>query len=78
MITLQPNGNLISKLGMQHDLQRVKWDETDFFVIGEIDAQAMCQFQCRRRSPAKPFKPKLDRFKFFFAARYCLRGKAIE
>lgn len=50
------------KESWQRDLLRVKGGITDYCVIGEIDVQALRQFQSSHRSPAKPFKPVPDGF----------------
>jgi len=50
------------KQSWQRDLLRVKGGITDYCVIGEIDVQALRQFQSSHRSPAKPFKPVPDGF----------------
>jgi hypothetical protein len=44
------------------DVLRVKGGVTDYCVIGEIDVQALRQFQSSQRSPGKPFKPVPDGF----------------
>lgn len=41
---------------------RVNHGVTDYCVIGEIDVQALRQFQSSYRSPGKPFKPVPDGF----------------
>lgn len=41
---------------------RVNHGVTDYCVIGEIDVQALRQFQSGYRSPGKPFKPVPDGF----------------
>lgn len=41
---------------------RISHGVTDYCVIGEIDAQALRQFQSSHRSPAQPFKPVPDGF----------------
>ncbi|EKT4101756.1 TPA: RNA-directed DNA polymerase [Stenotrophomonas maltophilia] len=46
----------------KRDVLRVKGGVTDYCVIGEIDVQALRQFQSSHRSPAKPFKPVPDGF----------------
>lgn len=47
----------------KRDVLRVKGGVTDYCVIGEIDVQALRQFQSSHRSPGKPFKPVPDGFK---------------
>jgi len=44
------------------DVLRVKGGINDYCVIGEIDVQALREFQSCHRSPAKPFKPVPDGF----------------
>lgn len=46
----------------KRDVLRVKGGITDYCVIGEIDIQALRQFQSNHRSPTKPFKPVPDGF----------------
>jgi hypothetical protein len=46
----------------QRDVLRVKGGITDYCVIGEIDVQALRQFQSSHRSPDNPFKPVPDGF----------------
>jgi len=53
----------------QRDLLRVKVGITDYFVIGEIDVQALRQFQSSYRLPAKPFKPVPDGFEIDFCRK---------
>ena len=48
------------------DVLRVKGGVTDYCVIGEVDVQALRQFQSSHRSPAKPFKPVPDGFEIDF------------
>ena len=42
---------------------------TDYCVIGEINVQALRQFQSSHRSPAKPFKPVPDGYEIDFGRR---------
>lgn len=49
------------------DVLRVKGGVTDYCVIGEIDVQALREFQSSHRSPDKPFKPVPDGFEI----EYC-------
>ncbi|VEE64279.1 Reverse transcriptase (RNA-dependent DNA polymerase) [Shewanella putrefaciens] len=44
------------------DVLRVKGGINDYCVIGDIDIQALRQFQSSHRSPSKPFKPVPDGF----------------
>lgn len=53
----------------QRDLLRVKGGITDYCVIGEIDVQALRQFQSSYRSPTRPFKPVPDGFEIDFARK---------
>lgn len=46
----------------QRDVLRVKGGIHDYCVTGEIDIQALREFQSSHRSPAKPFKPVPDGF----------------
>ena len=50
------------KESWQRDILRVKGGVTDYCVIGEINVQALRQFQSSHRSPGKPFKPVPDGF----------------
>ena len=49
--------------------------EADYCVIGEIDVQALRQFQSSHRSPAKPFKPVPDGFQIDFARKVLPAGE---
>lgn len=51
------------KESWKRDVLRVKGGITDYCVIGEIDIQALRQFQSSHRSPTGPFKPVPDGFK---------------
>lgn len=53
----------------QRDILRVKGGIEDYCVTGEIDIQALRQFQSSHRSPDKPFKPVPDGFKVGFERR---------
>lgn len=55
-----------AKDSWERDVLRVKGGITDYCVIGEIDVQALRQFQSSHRSPAKPFKPVPDGFDIDF------------
>ncbi|WP_417438952.1 reverse transcriptase domain-containing protein [Idiomarina sp.] len=46
----------------QRDVLRVKGGIHDYCVTGEIDIQALREFQSSHRSPSKPFKPVPDGF----------------
>lgn len=62
------------KESWQRDLLRVKGGITDYCVIGEIDVQALRQFQSSHRSPAKPFKPVPDGFEVDFGRKVLPAG----
>jgi hypothetical protein len=47
-------------------------------VIGEIDMQALRQFQSSHRSPTKPFNPVPDGFEFYFCLKVSPSGKNNE
>lgn len=51
-----------AKDSWERDVLRVKGGVTDYCVIGEIDVQALRQFQSSHRSPNGPFKPVPDGF----------------
>lgn len=57
------------------DVLRVKGGVTDYCVIGEIDVQALRQFQSSHRSPAKPFKPVPDGFEIDFGRKVLPAGE---
>lgn len=59
----------------QRDLLRVKGGITDYCVIGEIDVQALRQFQSSYRSPVKPFKPVPDGFEIDFGRKVLPAGE---
>lgn len=59
----------------QRDLLRVKGGITDYCVIGEIDVQALRQFQSSHRSPAKPLKPVTDGFEIDFGRKVLPAGE---
>ena len=63
------------KESWQRDLLRVKGGITDYCVIGEIDVQALRQFQSSYRSPAKPFKPVPDGFEIDFGRKVLPAGE---
>lgn len=58
-----------AKDSWDRDVLRVKGGITDYCVIGEIDVQALRQFQSSHRSPAKPFKPVPDGFEIDFGRK---------
>ena len=47
----------------KRDVLRIKGGTHDYCVTGNIDIQALRQFQSSHRSPEKPFKPVPDGFK---------------
>lgn len=51
------------------DILRVKGGTTDYCLIGEIDIQALREFQSSHRSPAKGFKPVPDGFEICYERR---------
>ena len=53
----------------RRDILRVKGGIEDYCVTGEIDIQALRQFQSCHRSPDKPFKPVPDGFEVSFERR---------
>ena len=59
----------------QRDLLRVQGGITDYCVIGEIDVQALRQFQSSHRSPSKPFKPVPDGFEIEFGRKVLPEGE---
>lgn len=63
------------KESWQRDLLRVKGGVTDYCVIGEIDVQALRQFQSSHRSPTKPFKPVPDGFEIAFGRKVLPAGE---
>ena len=63
------------KESWQRDLLRVKGGITDYCVIGEIDVQALRQFQSSHRSLAKPFKPVPDGFEIEFGRKVLPAGE---
>jgi hypothetical protein len=63
------------KESWQRDLLRVKGGITDYGVIGEIDLQALRQFQSSHRSPSKPFKPVPDGFEIDFGRKVLPAGE---
>ncbi|MGS3137255.1 RNA-directed DNA polymerase [Aeromonas sanarellii] len=60
----------------KRDMLRVKGGVTDYCVIGEIDIQALRQFQSSHRSPSKPFKPVPDGFDIEYGRRVLPAGEA--
>lgn len=64
-----------AKDSWDRDVLRVKGGVTDYCVIGEIDVQALRQFQSSHRSPAKPFKPVPDGFEIDFGRKALPAGE---
>lgn len=64
-----------AKDNWERDVLRVKGGVTDYCVIGEIDVQALRQFQSSHRSPAKPFKPVPDGFEIDFGRKVLPAGE---
>lgn len=64
-----------AKDSWDRDVLRVKGGVTDYCVIGEIDVQALRQFQSSHRSPAKPFKPVPDGFEIDFGRKVLPAGE---
>lgn len=58
----------------QRDLLHVKGGIADYCVIGEMDVQALRQFQSSHRSPTKPFKPVPDGFEIDFGRKVLPAG----
>lgn len=53
---------------------RVNQGISNSCVIGEIDVEAMCQFQISYHSQAKPFKPVLHGFEVDFGRKVLAAG----
>jgi hypothetical protein len=64
-----------AKDSWKRDVLRVKGGVTDYCVIGEIDVQALREFQSSYRSPAKPFKPVPDGFEIDFGRKVLPAGE---
>ena len=54
---------------------RVNHNLIENCLIGEIDVQALRQFQSSHRSPAKPFKPVPDGFEIDFGRKALPAGE---
>ena len=63
------------KESWQRDVLRVKGGVNDYCVIGEIDVQALRQFQSSYRSPEKPFKPVPDGFEIEYGRKVLPAGE---
>lgn len=59
----------------KRDVLRVKGGVTDYCVIGEIDVQALRQFQSSYRSPGMPFKPVPDGFEISYDRKVLPAGE---
>lgn len=64
-----------SKDSWRRDVLRVKGGESDYCVMGKIDAQALRRFQSSHRSPDKPFKPVPDGFEIAYERRLLPAGE---
>lgn len=64
-----------AKDSWERDVLRVKGGVTDYCVIGEIDVQALRQFQSSYCSLAKPFKPVPDGFEIVFCRKVLPAGE---
>lgn len=64
------------KGGWKRDALSIKGGVTDHCVIGEIDVQALRQFQSSHRSPGKPFKPVPDGFEIDIGRKVLPVGEA--
>lgn len=53
----------------KRDVLLAKGDVTEYCVIGEIDVQALRQFQSSHRSRGKPFKPVPDGFEIYIGRK---------
>lgn len=53
----------------------MKMGMTDYYVIGEIEVQALRQFQRSYRSPGKPFKPVPDGFEIDIGRKVLAAGE---
>lgn len=60
----------------KRDALSIKGGVTDHCVIGEIDVQALRQFQSSYHSPRKPFKPVPDGFEIDFGRKVLPAGEA--
>jgi len=63
------------KKSWEPDLLRVKGGIIDCCVIGEIDVQALRQFQSSYRSLAQPFKPVPEGFEIDFGCTVLPAGE---
>jgi hypothetical protein len=60
----------------KRDVLRVKGGVTDYCVIGEIDVNALRQFQSSHRSPGTTFKPVPDGFEISHSRKVLPKGEA--
>ena len=60
----------------KRDVLRVKDGVADYCVIGEIDVQALRQFQSSHRSLGKPFKPVPGGFEIDVGRKVLPAGEA--
>jgi hypothetical protein len=58
----------------KRDIIRLKGGIEDYFVVGEIDINALRAFQSSHRSPDKPFKPVPDGFKISYRRKSTPEG----
>lgn len=47
----------------KRDVARIRGGESDYFVVGRVEVDALRRFQSAHRSPASPFKPVPDGFR---------------
>ena len=59
----------------KRDLLRVKGGNHDYCITGEIDVQALRQFQSSHRSADKPFKPIPDGFEIDYDRKVLPAGE---
>lgn len=59
----------------KHDVLSIKGGVTDYCMLGEIDAQALRQFQSSYRSLGKPFKLVPDGFEIDFCRKVLPAGE---
>ena len=63
------------KKSWQRDRLRVKVGITEYCVLGEIDVQALRQFQCSRCSRSGPFRSMPDGFEIEFGRKVLPAGE---
>lgn len=59
----------------KRDAMSIEGGITDYCALGEIDVQALRQFQSSHRSPGKPFKPVPDGFEIDFGRKVLPAGE---